>query len=207
MNAAAAIPLACTDANGEAITIQVSAPSQGGTLGAVDQATDTVVYTAKAGFSGADSFTVTATAGGRTSAPATVTVTVPPPPVAPVPPDKSVTLTIKGGKIKLNDKGKAKVKLTCPATEPSGPCTGKLTMKTRGKVNVDGKKKVVILGRAKYSDPGRRHQEGRPSSSAPRTRNWSRKVADARKLRLVAKVKDAVGNRATIKKKATLKLP
>lgn len=34
-----------------------------------------------------------------------------------------------------------------------------------------------------------------------------RKVADARKLRLVAKVKDAVGNKATIKKKATLKLP
>ena len=98
MNAAAAIPLACTDANGEAITIQVSAPSQGGTLGAVDQATDTVVYTAKAGFSGADSFTVTATAGGRTSAPATVTVTVPPPPVPPVPPGRPVGLADDQGR-------------------------------------------------------------------------------------------------------------
>ena len=161
MNAAAAIPLACTDANGEAITIQVSAPSQGGTLGAVDQATDTVVYTAKAGFSGADSFTVTATAGGRTSAPATVTVTVPPPPVSPVPLDQSVTLTIKGGKIKLNAKGKAKVALTCPATEANGPCTGNLKVKTRGKVTVGGKKKVVVLGSATYSVEGRHHQEGR----------------------------------------------
>ena len=206
MNAAAAIPLACTDANGEAITIQVSAPSQGGTLGAVDQATDTVVYTAKAGFSGADSFTVTATAGGRTSAPATVTVTVPPPPVSPVPPDQSVTLTIKGGKIKLNAKGKAKVALTCPATEANGPCTGNLKIKTRSKVPVGGKKKVVVLGSATYSVKAGTTKRVVVKLSA-KNQKLVRQVADARKLRLVAKVKDAVGNRATTKKKATLKLP
>jgi hypothetical protein len=33
-----------------------------------------------------------------------------------------------------------------------------------------------------------------------------RKIADARKLRLVAKVKDAVGNKATIKQKAKLRI-
>ena len=38
-----------------------------------------------------------------------------------------------------------------PATEANGPCTGNLKVKTRGKVPVDGKKKVVVLGSATYS--------------------------------------------------------
>ena len=71
--------------------------------------------------------------------------------MSPVPLDQSVSLTIKGGKIKLNAKGKAKVALTCPATEANGPCTGNLKVKTRSKVPVGGKKKVVVLGSATYS--------------------------------------------------------
>ena len=98
------------------------------------------------------------------------------------------------------------MKLTCPASEKSGPCTGTLKLKTRGKVPFKGKKKVVVLASAKFS------------IAAGDTKKLKLKlndkyfalvkhVADARKVRLVAKVKDAVGNGTTVKKKAKLKLP
>ena len=208
INTAVTVPLTCTDANGDSLTIAAS-PSAHGIVGAVDQATRAVVYTPAAGYSGSDSFTFTATADGRTSAPATVTITVPAPPAPPAPPpaaDKFVTLTIKGGTIKLNDKNKAKVQLTCPTTERSGPCTGKLAMRTRGKVEVDGKLKVLTLGRATYSIASGSTKKVTIKLTAANAK-LVRKIAKARKLRLVAKVGDAAGNQAIVKALAKLKLP
>ena len=205
VNTATTVPLTCTDANGDSLTIAAS-PSAHGTVGAVDQAARAVVYTPAAGYSGSDSFTFTATADGRTSAPATVTITVPAPPAPPPAADKSVTLTIKGGTIKLNDKNKAKVQLTCPTTERSGPCTGKLAMRTRGKVEVDGKLKVLTLGRATYSIASGSTKKVTIKLTAANAK-LVRKIAKARKLRLVAKVGDAAGNQAIVKALAKLKLP
>ena len=201
-NTATSIPLACSDANGDPITVAASGGAHG-SLGVVDQATRTVAYTPAAGYSGGDSFTFTATGGGRTSAPATVTINVPAPPPTP---DTSVALTIKGGKVKLNAKGKAKVTLTCPATETHGPCTGKLTMRTRDKVSVDGKKKKVVLGTTTYSIQAGATKKVTIKLSA-KNQKLVTKNADARKLLLKAKVADTVGNKATIKQKAKLTLP
>ena len=60
------IQLTCTDADGDPITLaKVGNPSHG-TLGAIDQGTDRVVYTPAAGYHGADSFTYRATDGTAT---------------------------------------------------------------------------------------------------------------------------------------------
>ncbi len=73
---ATTVPLQCRGApHGYA----VATPPAHGTLGPIDPAHGTVTYTPNNGFSGSDSFTYTATVGGRTSAPATVSITVSPP--------------------------------------------------------------------------------------------------------------------------------
>ena len=203
------LQLSCSDPNGDAVTINAPAQSSAGQLGAVDQATGTVLFSPLNGYSGPDTFTYTATAKGVTSVPATVSLTVqpaPPPPPPPPAPDTQVTLTIGTKTLTLNDKSKATVKLTCPTAEKSGPCTGTLKVKTRGKVPVDGKKKVVVLATAKFS-VATGTTKAVTIKLSTKYAKLVRKVADARKLKLVAKVKDTVGNKATVTTKATLKLP
>jgi DNA-binding beta-propeller fold protein YncE len=70
------VPLECRDPNGDALSITIEAQPGQGTLGAVDQATRSVLYTPSAGFAGTDFFSVAATADGKKSAPATVVVQV-----------------------------------------------------------------------------------------------------------------------------------
>ena len=73
---AATVNLVCSDPNGDPITIEKVADPGHGTLGAIDQGTDSVVYTPAAGFTGADSFTYRASDGTATGATATVTLEV-----------------------------------------------------------------------------------------------------------------------------------
>jgi hypothetical protein len=192
------VHLSCTDANGDALTINTPSQTSAGQLGAVDQASGNVLYNPFSGYSGTDTFTYTATAKGTTSAPATVTIHVQR--------DTAVTLQIGSGTIKLDSHGKGKVALTCPASEASGPCSGTLTVSTRGKVPVNGKQKTVVLGSAKF----------RIASGATqavdlklKSANFSlvQKVSSARKVVLQAAVVDAVGNKATVTKKGKVKLP
>jgi hypothetical protein len=72
------VPLGCSDPNLDPLTLSVAGGPAHGTLGAIDQASGTVVYTPAAGYHGPDSFTVQATDGTLTSAAGTVTVTVSP---------------------------------------------------------------------------------------------------------------------------------
>ena len=51
------VPLACSDAEGDPLFIEVGRGPANGSLGAVDQAGDRVTYTPNTGFSGVDSFT------------------------------------------------------------------------------------------------------------------------------------------------------
>ena len=62
-DAAATIQLACTDPDGDPVTLEPVAGPAHGTLGAIDQSTDQVVYTPEAGYTGTDSFTYRATDG------------------------------------------------------------------------------------------------------------------------------------------------
>lgn len=69
-----AIPLACTDPNGDALALSVASAPANGTLGAV--LGGAVTYAPAAGFVGVDSFAYRASDGTASSAAATVTVTV-----------------------------------------------------------------------------------------------------------------------------------
>ena len=73
---ATTVNLSCTDANGDAITLEKVTNPAHGTLGAIDQGTDSVVYTPANGFTGSDSFTYRASDGTATGATATVTLDV-----------------------------------------------------------------------------------------------------------------------------------
>ncbi len=76
VGAAVAIPLSCTDPDGDALTLSTIAAPSHGTLGTIDQGTDQVLYTPNAGFHGSDSFTYRASDGTAASAAATVSITV-----------------------------------------------------------------------------------------------------------------------------------
>jgi DNA-binding beta-propeller fold protein YncE len=74
-----AVPLTCTDANGDALTLAITRQPTAGTLaGAIDTANNTIRYNPPLGFVGADSFQYAATGQGVQSPPATVTLDVRP---------------------------------------------------------------------------------------------------------------------------------
>jgi hypothetical protein len=75
-NRAKRLPLACSDRNGDAITRAILQPPGAGTLGAINQASGSVIYSPFNGFTGSDSFSFRATASGLTSAPAALDITV-----------------------------------------------------------------------------------------------------------------------------------
>jgi hypothetical protein len=73
------VPLLCSDVNRDAITIQKVSNPTAGTLGEINQATDSVFYNPFLNFTGSDSFRIRAVARGIASAPATVSLSVPAP--------------------------------------------------------------------------------------------------------------------------------
>jgi hypothetical protein len=73
-NTATSVPLGCSDFNGDDLTITKAATPSKGTLGDVDQANDTVLYTPLNGPTGGDSFTYFATARGIDSATASASL-------------------------------------------------------------------------------------------------------------------------------------
>ena len=85
-NNATAIPLTCTDANGDEVTLEIVTQPGAGTLGSPDQANDRVFYNPFANYTGADSFTYRGSARGAAGPAATVTINVVPPPANPPPP-------------------------------------------------------------------------------------------------------------------------
>jgi DNA-binding beta-propeller fold protein YncE len=70
------VPLACTDANGDRVTLAIAAPPLFGLLGKVDQAKDRVRYTPDATRKGRDTFRYRGTARGSSGPAATVTLKV-----------------------------------------------------------------------------------------------------------------------------------
>ncbi len=72
------VPLACTDPDGDPLTLSIVAGPSKGALGSI--AGDAVTYTPNAGEFGADSFTYRATDGTTAAAPATASITITRPP-------------------------------------------------------------------------------------------------------------------------------
>jgi DNA-binding beta-propeller fold protein YncE len=80
---ALAVPFACTDRNGDALSFTIAGQPTAGQLGTIDTPGARVFYNPFGGFSGADSFRYRASAGGRGSNTATATLTVVPAPASP----------------------------------------------------------------------------------------------------------------------------
>jgi hypothetical protein len=72
------VSIGCSDANLDPIASTVVVPPTHGTVGAIDQATGTVLYTPAPGYGGSDSFRVQASDGTLSSGVGTVTITVSP---------------------------------------------------------------------------------------------------------------------------------
>jgi hypothetical protein len=70
------VPLTCTDANGNSLTLSIVSGPTRGTLGTINQGRGTVTYTPAGRFRGTDSFTFRANDGAANSAPATATISV-----------------------------------------------------------------------------------------------------------------------------------
>jgi hypothetical protein len=188
----ATIHLSCADPNGDPVTLSATV-STGGFLGVLDQAAQTVTYLPSQGYAGPATLTYTATAKEVTSTPATVSLTVL---------DTQVSLGIKGT-VRLTRRGRAKTRLTCPASERSGPCRGRLGLRTRARVEVGGRKKKLRLGSVSYSvAPGVTRTIKLRVSRAKLA--VLRHDPDAKKLLLRARVADAAGNHLIVKKKARL---
>jgi hypothetical protein len=73
---AVTVPLTCTDANNNTLTLSIASGPANGSLGSINQSQGSVTYTPNAGFTGTDSFTFTANDGAAESDPATATITV-----------------------------------------------------------------------------------------------------------------------------------
>jgi DNA-binding beta-propeller fold protein YncE len=73
---ALAVPLACSDRNGDALSFTILGQPTAGQLGAIDAPGARVFYNPFGGFSGTDSFRYRATSGGRASNTATANLTV-----------------------------------------------------------------------------------------------------------------------------------
>lgn len=75
-NARVVVPLACSDANGDAIRLEITAPPTNGSLGPVDQTNKRVLYEPETNFRGRDVFQFRALARGARGAPAVITINV-----------------------------------------------------------------------------------------------------------------------------------
>ena len=75
-NATVFVPLACTDANGDTLKLEIAAPPANGSLGIVDQARKRVAYKPETNYAGRDVFQYRGSARGTRGVAAIVTVTV-----------------------------------------------------------------------------------------------------------------------------------
>ncbi len=142
----------------------------------------------------------------------------PPPPVTPAPTPPATQpssvpvdtffagMAIAGKTVRVDSKGRVPVRISCPAAETT--CTGKLTLKTKGKVKVSAsrkraRKRKVTLGRKSFTIAG-----GKTAKVKVRLSKKNQRLL--RKLRTVRVVATAVAhdqasNSQTTKKSLKLK--
>ena len=108
-NSAHSVVLACSDPNGDKITLQIGRLPKHGRLSGLVKATGSTTYTPFPGYVGADSFTYSATDGLDVSVAGTATVNVTLPPRAPA-------VRIRTGRTHLLKGGHIHVLVECPPT-------------------------------------------------------------------------------------------
>ncbi len=120
--------------------------------------------------------------------------------------DHDVSIQINGKKLRLSRRGRARAQLTCPATEASGPCQGKLVLKTRRKLGLRGKRQGVTLASADFRIPTGATRAVELELSPARTK-LIRVSRRARAVNATGTVRDQAGNQAPVMRKMRLVPP
>ena len=118
---------------------------------------------------------------------------------SPPAPDTSVTIRIAGKRLRLDRRGVARVRLTCPRAERSPPCRGTLILRTRTRVRFRGKQRRVVLGKARFGIAAGRTAAVRLRIVGPKAR-LVRRNRRARRVLAIARVSDTAGNQRTVRK-------
>jgi hypothetical protein len=201
--AAAAIPygkptgvaLSCLDANGDPLALSIVTGPGRGTLGPVDGARATVVYTPAKGFSGTDAFSFQASDGVLASAAATITLTVAADAVPPVVRILSTRATLHARLVRF--------RIVCSLDEVS--CRGALALTLGRRVATRGAsgERGDLLGRRRFLLAG----GASTTLGVTLSRKAARLVRRANGLAAVATVRasDAAGNRSTISRAVRLR--
>lgn len=117
----------------------------------------------------------------------------------------SVTIG-KAATLRLDDKGRVTVTITCPASEQSGPCTGTVGLKSKAKLDparILSAKRIVSLGSAKYTLAAGKKLGVKVKLNA--TGRALVKELGSLKAVVTVAAKDAKGNKKTVTKTVTLK--
>ena len=198
------IPLSCSDVDGDTLTVAIVAAPQLGTTGAVDQASQTVSYTAPTDFQGTQTLTFKGTEQGIDSALATVTINV----VAPAQADTTPPeLSLSGKKRQLLD-GAVEVTASCnEACSATGAGTLTVTTKRKkgGKATLAKRKFTLRTTTAEIAGGGR-------STLALKLPRKARKAATAAlkhggrvSARITVEAADPSGNKASAARSVKLK--
>lgn len=116
------------------------------------------------------------------------------------PRDRAVTVSVVGKRFKVDSKGRATIKLKCPATEANGPCTGSIDLGTSKAVQINGKRRKYRLGRASFSIGAGVTKSLKFKFRKPVLKLLGTNPA-ARTVLARIKVADRLGNQATVLKK------
>jgi len=136
------IRLECGDPNGDPVVArEVSVAPVNGSLGPVDQVSGTVLYTAKPGFVGADTFVYAGSDGASPGVGATITIKVTRAGTGPL-------ATVKGVSAQLSTGRRFRVRIGCPSSAVGG-CRGPVTLRA------EGRPRLVISRRAVNVPAGR----------------------------------------------------
>ena len=118
--------------------------------------------------------------------------------------DRFVTLRVFGKRVAVSSRGVAYLRLRCPTGEAHPPCRGRLVLRTAGKLRLgqgkQAKRRRVVLGRAGF-------EIGAGLTKAVRLKlrghglRLLRHHPGARQLIAVARVGDAVGNHAGVRRR------
>lgn len=189
-----------SDPDGESLTFIWDFSDGAATLGAsVDKS-----FSRLGGHSG--TVHATDTAGLTTKSTANVTVVPAPTPTrtpTPTPDTTGPAVTVSGGSVKVSKRRKAKIRISCPATEPAA-CRISIAASSAKKVALKGRrKKISALGKGSGSvAPGKRS-----TVTITLTKSAYRYLRRKKRLaaRLAVTAMDAAGNRARASARVTFR--
>ena len=115
-------------------------------------------------------------------------------------------LRIKGRRLRIKRHRMIKLKLRCPASELTGPCRGRVKLKTRRRFQLGGKKRKVKLAKARFKlKPGSKKRIKLKLKG--RKRKLVLSSAKARKVKATAKVHDRLKNKRKVAKRLKIRAP